>query len=80
MWGGALTSIQYNKWLDAAICQCRKKLGEQESKRIVIPSMLLVQAVGKVESVKEAAPINNQTAVSKLHILEKVCVPFHIGG
>lgn len=76
----ALTSIQYYIWLNVASCQCRKKLGEQESKRIIIPSMLLVQTVVKVESEEETAAINNQTTVPKLHILEKVSVPFHIGG
>lgn len=78
--GNALTSIQHHIRLDVASCQRRKKLGEQESEGIVIASVLLVQIVVKVESEEETAAINNQTTVPKLHILEEVSVPFHIGG
>lgn len=76
----ALTSIQYYIWLDVASCQCRKKLGDLESKRIIIPSMLQVQIVAEVEPEEETGAINNQMTVPKLHILEKVSVPFHISG
>lgn len=75
-----LTSIQYYIRLDIAGFKCRKELGEQEVKGIIIPSILLVQTVAKVEPVVETAAINNQRTVPKLHILEEVSVPFHIGG
>lgn len=74
------TSIQDHIWLDVAGCQCRKKLGEEEGKCIIIPSMLLVQMMVKVQSVVETAAINNQATVPKPHILEEVSVPFHKGG
>lgn len=55
-------------------------MGEEEVKFIIIPSILLVQTVAKVEPEVETAAINNKTTVPKMNILEEVSVPVHIGG
>lgn len=47
---------------------------------MIIPSILQVQTVAEVEPEVETAAVNNQTTVPKLHILEEVFVPVHIGG
>lgn len=50
------------------------------NKGIIVPSMLLVQTVVKVEAEIQTAAINHQPTISELHILEEVLVPLNICG
>lgn len=79
-WVAILTSIQHHIWLDVTGCQCRDELGEQTCKSIIVSSMLLVKTVVKVEAKIQTAAVDNQAAVSELHILEEVSVSLHIGS
>lgn len=82
MHGGSVvpTSVQHHVRLDVAGCQGREELGEQVGEGVVVPSMLLLQPMVKVEAEIQTAAVNDQATVPELHILEEVSVPLYVGS
>ena len=74
------TSIQHHIRLDVTGCQRGQELCEQASEGIIVPSMLLVQAMVKVQAEIQTAAIDDQATVPEPDVLQEASVPLHIGG